>query len=305
MPNHYIDPSIFTAGVNEPYAPPRALGPTPLSDAELEAFGTAQGMPPTPAAPITAQDLRTQWYSDYMQERRQQKEARKLMAKYSPEMKGIDTGKAVAAGIGVAGTVAQVGLAMRKTSTEKNNIAKIAELERLFETGAQGLTPQEYNKYASELQTRIARMQRDQSREREAAQASTGPRTAQDLATVQREERRALMDAGQEGGQFLVEKDIEAAAAQAQEYEERMAYQGAKEEGRTQFLIGAAGEVAKPLGELASGIPQKTVDSKTMAAMVERYGPEQAMLMANMMKSLPKDQRAALISEAAGQQRHA
>jgi len=222
------------------------------------------------------------------------------MAKAIPHMGKAQLGRDVAtAGVGILGEAARLGVGLSKTETELENARKIAALRR----GRMGLSRAEYARHARQVME-APRALISQMQKAEEARTAGAPttRSAATLARGQRESRRALSEAGQKAGQFLVEADVQRAQQMRQELAEREAYEGIQQDKRKALVMQAIPAVAKPLGQLVASIPVKTISPEQMEKMVRIYGPENAIMMAQMARDMGPGQRRQFVTSALTEQ---
>ena len=201
---------------------------------------------------------------------------------------------------GILGQTAQMVPALIKTSAERENLRALQALQRKERQGKLGLSESEVAMYQRQLMEPVRGMAREQRMAEEARAASdpTAGRSAAALARGQREGRRMLREAGQEAGKQVVAADLQRVAAQRQEIQERIAAQGREERRRLNVIGQTIGALGKPVGQLAASIPSTAVDENTMRALAQQYGPDEALRMAYLMRSMNAGDRRQFIAEA-------
>jgi len=190
--------------------------------------------------------------------------------------------------------------ALMKTSAERENLRALQALQRKERQGKLGLSESDVAMYQRQLMEPVRGMAREQRMAEEARAASdpTAARSAAALARGQREGRRMLREAGQEAGKQVVTADLQRVAAQRQEIQERIAAQGREERRRLNVIGQTIGAMGKPVGQLAASIPSTAVDEGTMLALSKEYGPDEALRMAYLMRSMNAGNRRQFLAEA-------
>ena len=218
---------------------------------------------------------------------------RELQAQAVPKLGGNRYKQAGAMlGVGALGQAAQLGLQMVPTSAERENVGQIENLRGLENQGKLGLSQAERSRVSRQLMDPSRMLVREQQRAEEARMAGQqGSRSAAGLARGQRETRRALQEAGAAAGSKLAMVDLERVAEQRNELQERIAAQGRNEARRREAIGQAIGNIAKPVGQYVASRPQEQISPDVMQKLTNQYGADEAVLMANMMRSMDPGER--------------
>ena len=218
---------------------------------------------------------------------------RELQAQAVPKLGGNQYKQAGAMlGVGALGQAAQLGLQMVPTSAERENVGQIENLRGLENQGKLGLSQAERSRVSRQLMDPNRMLLREQQRAEEARMAGqVGSRSAAGLTRVQRETRRALQEAGATAGNTLAMADLNRVAEQRNELQERIAAQGRNEARRREAIGQAIGNIAKPVGQYVASRPQEQISPDVMQKLTNQYGADEAVLMANMMRSMDPGER--------------
>ena len=218
---------------------------------------------------------------------------RDLQAQAIPKLGGARYQRAATMlGVGALGQAGQLATQLIPTSAERENLARLEELQGLERQGKLGLSQPERARYSRQLMDPQRMLLREQQRAEEARLAGAqGTRSAASLARGQRETRRALTEAGAAAGAKLTQADMQRVAEQRTEIAERVAAQGREEARRRQAIGQAIGSLARPIGQVMASRPVQELDPNVMKKLTQRYGADQALLMANMMRSMSTSDR--------------
>lgn len=218
---------------------------------------------------------------------------RELQAQAVPKLGGNRYKQAGAMlGVGTLAQAAQLGLQLVPTSAERENVSQIESLRDLETQGKLGLSQAERSRVSRQLMDPSRMLVREQQRAEEARIAGqAGSRSAAGLARGQRETRRALQEAGAAAGNTLAMADLNRVAEQRNELQERIAAQGRNEARRRQAGGQFIGSLAKPVGQYMASRPQEQISPDVMQKLTNQYGADEAVLMANMMRSMDPGER--------------
>lgn len=173
----------------------------------------------------------------------------------------------VAAGIGAAGTAAQVGLSLIPTATDVRNDAALADFEAKKQAGQLGLSADQRAVLQRALLNPARAALTEARQHTDARLASMGNTSAGAQRAAEAASRDSAIKQETQAGIEITRQDIEERRRQEQENEERIAEKGKREAGRINAIGQAIGQVAEKGGAV-------------LAAQAERREPYDAEIIA-------------------------
>lgn len=164
------------------------------------------------------------------------------------------------AGIGAAGSLAQLGLTAIDTPQDTYNKKRLAELE----TSRKGLADDERAAFEDTLLNPVRAMATESRARTEAGIAASGGASVADLTRARRESERRVNEASVAAGTQIARADIEAAARQRQEEEERRSYESTRKRQRIEMIGQTLSGLAKEMGPVlaAQAVKQAPTDAQ-------------------------------------------
>jgi hypothetical protein len=210
--------------------------------------------------------------------------AQPLSLAYAKELqartaKDIGTSAAISGGL----QALQLGLQAVPTAQDVRNRQKLADLKRLEEQGKMGLTGKERTQLEQELLAPVAAQARETRMRQEAIQASAGGTSAADVVRAQREATRTTAAAAQQAGMAISRMNLDRAAQQLRELEERTAYKAERQKGLLQAGAQAVGGMGAVAGQVRAAQAVKGIDVDKLATE-SGMSPEEIVLLLNMAR---------------------
>lgn len=160
----------------------------------------------------------------------------------------------IAAGVGAAADIGKLGLSLINTPQDTYNANRLKTLDELEESGKLGLSGGERQVAEGTLLNPVRALATENRQRAEAQLAGMGQNSAADLARVRTESQNATNAAALKAGEQIENLDLQAAAAQRQEAEERRAYESSRQRERIQTGMDAIAGVAKLAGPVLSSV---------------------------------------------------
>ena len=160
----------------------------------------------------------------------------------------------VAAGIGAAAQLGQLGLTFVNTAQDKKNKERLAELE----STRKGLSADERRVAEDTMMNPVRAMATESRQKNEASLAAMGGSSVADLTRVRRESERRVGEAGVQAGANIAKLDLDAAAAQRAEEESRRSYESSRARQRIEMLGQTLAKGAEMMGPVLASSAVKT-----------------------------------------------
>lgn len=178
-----------------------------------------------------------------------------------------------AAGIGLAGTGAQLGLSFIDSKADTANKEELGKLQDRAKKGELGLTGQERAAYERGLMNPVRAMASESQAATEASIAARGQgASAADLARVRRESERRLNEASIDAAQKIESEHLAEARREAQELSERLATEAGREKQRIEMIGQTLSGVLANVGKVAAAGATKAsvTDGQVLSMMAQK-----------------------------------
>lgn len=175
-----------------------------------------------------------------------------------------------AAGVGLLGSGAQLGLSFIPTAADTANKEELAKLQARAKKGELGLTGRERETYERGLMNPVRAMATETQMADEARIAARGQgASAADIVRAQRESQRRVTNASLDAAQKIEGEHLAEARREAQELSERLQFEANKEKQRIEMIGQTLAGVLKNVGGVvAAGATKATVSDGQVLAMM-------------------------------------
>lgn len=180
---------------------------------------------------------------------------------------------------------AQIGMSYIPTAQDRENKAKLADLERRRAAGRLGQNAQEDAFIEASSMNPVRAFATQQAQRGEAERASTGAtRSARQALESERIGRQQVTEAAGKVGLQKAQRFLERKSAEEKELQERIAYESEKQKNRLEMIGQTISGLAGLGGKYAAGMVQETITPEQLNEYLKKHPEESGKPVNELLK---------------------